>query len=408
MKIISFRKINKKFFIYLFVYIIIDFPYIILKTYIKNNESNGFRNLLLNNLIDLFCFNFSGIFEYIRRTKSSKNESKSKKKEKEHNKIIYIYNFPKKSIKYKGLSILIILIIELYLIGLFLDIIRELIMKNISYVTNEYFNIMDIVYLSLIFRIMHKMIFYKHQILFLVIIILMELIKYISQLVSIKNINFTFPNDLQYLITPIVAPFFDSLLYYIPKYYMEYNYYSPFFIVFMYGIIYTILSLILLIIFLNIGCEGLYICDLLFKGVSISDKYLIIFYIIKSILNAIRFFIEIKFIYDFTVFHIVIFIILKVLFSNIIEIIFNRVYHYSLIIIIITSFFEIFAISVFVEIIELNFCGLNQNLKMNIMNRANTEINLLIGQTNDSDISSDMESSEQAKSSDDSNSNSVY
>ena len=135
---------------------------------------------------------------------------------------------------------------------------------------------------------------------------------------------------------------------------------------------------------------------------------MIIFYIIKSILNSIRFFIEIKFIYDFTVFHLVIFIILKVLFSNIIQIILNPFKPYVLIIIIITSLFEIFAISVFVEIIELNFCGFNKNLKMNIMNRANTEINLLIGQTNDSDISSDVESSEQAKSSDDSNSNSVY
>ena len=137
--------------------------------------------------------------------------------------------------------ILILLVIELYLIDLFLDIIGELIMKDISYVNNEYFNIMDIIYLSLIFRIMHKMVFYNHQKLFLV----MELIKYISQLLNIKDINISFPNDLQYLITPIVSPFYDFLLYYIPKYFMEYNYYSPFFIVFMYGMIYTTLSFIL-------------------------------------------------------------------------------------------------------------------------------------------------------------------
>ena len=36
-----------------------------------------------------------------------------------------------------------------------------------------------------------------------------------------------------------------------------------------------------------------------------------------------------------------------------------------------------FAILVFVEIIELNFCGLNTNLKKNIIDRGINEINLI-------------------------------
>ena len=120
-------------------------------------------------------------------------------------------------------------------------------------------------------------------------------------------------------------------------------------------------------------------------------------------MNSIRFFIEIKFINTFTVFHIIILTIFKVLISNVIKII-SYYNPYELIIIIVTTSFEIFGIFVFIEIIELNFCGLNLNLKMNIMNRAKSEINLLIGEKNESDISWDIETSEQDKSNDDSNS----
>ena len=190
---------------------------------------------------------------------------------------------------------------------------------------------------------------------------------------------------------------------YIPKYYMEYNYYSPLFIVFLIGFIFTFLSFIILVIFLFIDCGDSDNCKILFKGLSISNNIFIFLYIFKSILNSIRFFIEIKFINTFTVFHIIILTIFKVLIFNIIKII-SDYNPYELIIIIVTTSFEIFGIFVFIEIIELNFCGLNLNLKMNIMNRAKSEINLLIGEKNESDISWDIETSEQDKSNDDSNS----
>ena len=76
---------------------------------------------------------------------------------------------------------------------------------------------------------------------------------------------FDFPNDLLLVIALIIFPLEDTLMYYIPKYYMEYNYYSPFFIVFLIGIIYTILSLILIIllIFKIVKCGNTKICDLL-------------------------------------------------------------------------------------------------------------------------------------------------
>ena len=69
--------------------------------------------------------------------------------------------------------------------------------------------------------------------------------------------------------------------------------------------------------------------------------------------------------------------------------IFNLVKNYSigeLITIIITFLIEIFSIFIFLEIIELNFCNLNFNIKRNIIIRSNRDINL-ISNDNGEDIS---------------------
>ena len=49
-------------------------------------------------------------------------------------------------------------------------------------------------------------------------------------------------------------------------------------------------------------------------------------------------------------------------------------WNYIIITLILTFLFEIINIFVFVEIIELNFCGLNTNLKKNILDRAKTDL----------------------------------
>ena len=128
-------------------------------------------------------------------------------------------------------------------------------------------------------------------------------------------------------------------------------------------------------------------------------KIWFIFYIIKALLNSLRFFIELILINEFTVFHIIIFIIFIVFISNIIEIILDYNF-YELIIIIVTSSFELFGIFVFVEIIELNFFGLDKNLRKNIDNRAEDEINNIF-EISDEQDSSDTESFKKENNEDD-------
>ena len=128
-------------------------------------------------------------------------------------------------------------------------------------------------------------------------------------------------------------------------------------------------------------------------------KIWFIFYIIKALLNSLRFFIELILINEFTVFHIIIFIIFIVFISNIIEIILDYNF-YELIIIIVTSSFELFGIFVFVEIIELNFFGLDRNLRKYIDNRAEDEINNIF-EISDEQDSSDTESFKKENNEDD-------
>ena len=76
---------------------------------------------------------------------------------------------------------------------------------------------------------------------------------------------------------------------------------------------------------------------------------------------------------SFTAFHLV----LLVTFGELINSFFKFYVNYStfdLINNLIAYFFEIIGVLVFIETIELNFCGLNRNLKKNIMFRAGNEV----------------------------------
>ena len=89
-------------------------------------------------------------------------------------------------------------------------------------------------------------------------------------------------------------------------------------------------------------------------------------------------------IYNFSPFH----LILIVTFGEIINCIFKLISeynNYNLILYVISYSFEILGVLVFIETIELNFCGLNKNLKKNIMFRAGNEIDSIYKIENEDD-----------------------
>ena len=115
MKLISLGKIDKKFFIYIILYIINIILLGLVNVYFSKNKGVGNDNILIDQLIQSFCYIFFGIPEYIlRKNENNKNKEKNNEIYVENN-LIYLSDSPNKPKSYKHLLILIILLTALYI-----------------------------------------------------------------------------------------------------------------------------------------------------------------------------------------------------------------------------------------------------------------------------------------------------
>ena len=118
---------------------------------------------------------------------------------------------------------------------------------------------------------------------------------------------------------------------------------------------------------------------------NVGQIFLLFFY---SIFYSLQHFINLLIINNFTVFH----SILIVTFGEFINGFFDLIPNFELfnyIMNIITYFFQLIGVLVFNEVIELNFCGLNRNLKKNIMFRAANEVESIYNLKGEIDNESD-------------------
>ena len=183
-----------------------------------------------------------------------------------------------------------------------------------------------------------------------------------------------------------VFPFIDSVKIYFLQKYMIYNYYSPFYISLLIGFIYLFISSIMLIIFKYVGCSNdYYICKYLsIDTINIPGVGQIFLLIGYSIFYSLEHFMNLLTINSFTAFHLV----LIVTFGELINSFFKFYVNYStfdLVNNLIAYPLEILGVWVFIETIELNFCGLNLNLKKNIMFRAGNEVKSIYKQEKESE-----------------------
>ena len=88
---------------------------------------------------------------------------------------------------------------------------------------------------------------------------------------------------------------------------------------------------------------------------------------------------------NFTIFHIIILCTINTLIVSIVDLIISPSSNYEIIMIIITFLIEILSVFIFLEIIELNFCGLNHNLRKNIISRSIDEDKLIYEINDDAD-----------------------
>ena len=382
MKFITFGILNKKFLLFAFVYILSMVVANISLMYIQNE--NILKNIPITFIIihgSLMIFIF---FEcWLRKTKTS-NEDKEKNIDDEN--LIDINKFynKEKNANLKKFFVLILMIVLYYFYDFSMMFYQTINQQESELVFGEIYKFLDILFLLVIFLIFHKIEFYKHQYISLLIIILMGLGRFFIPLLYDNQYRINIKDNLEYLtyIFIIVIPFIDSVVIYFIQKYMIYHYYSPFLICFLIGFIFSIFSTIFVFAF-NKNC-GEYCKYLSYENIyspGIGKIFLLILY---SICHSSGHFMQMWTIYNFSPFH----LILIVTFGEIINCIFKLISeynNYNLILYVISYSFEILGVLVFIETIELNFCGLNKNLKKNIMFRAGNEIDSIYKIENEDD-----------------------
>ena len=89
---------------------------------------------------------------------------------------------------------------------------------------------------------MYKTNFYRHQYFSLLLLIAMGLSKYLIQIFFFQNIEF----NIFLLIQVLLYPLLESIFYFFIEKYMKHKYFSPFFINFIIGFIFTMIGIIAL------------------------------------------------------------------------------------------------------------------------------------------------------------------
>ena len=261
----------------------------------------------------------------------------------------------------------------------------------------------EILFLFLLSKIMYNIKFYRHQYLSIVILVILELIRLIID-------NFKKGTDKFFiiLIYHIIYSFFKSLMTVYIKGLMEYKYFSPYKACYKFGLINLIIVFIIHIIVTLIPCKS-NMCVAVYHETSYFGNIILIFTIpglflfIFLIFRAIVLILNYITIHYFSVCHCFLLIHSSILFDvspfkNLGEIIAPQIIFIVLLYYILGFFF----ILLFLEIIELNICGLSYNTKKNIEERAmldieNFNINCIRDESNEENEEEEREETEKNK-----------
>jgi len=315
-------------------------------------------------IIDKFCF----------KPKEDPNKSNNLfKREKQTLAIELIFNDFSYKLTYKDM--IYISCASLFLI--IIDYLNLLIQMNKDYtiLLSEQYYFVLLLLLIIFSYLIYKIKFYKHQIYSISFIILLGMIRYVIKFITSKNF------DTLYIFLELVTTLLESIVIVYTKGLMEYKYFSPYKICYVFGLVNSIIIIIISLIafffikYDNENCyfQGKEICYfenlfIAFKDFGIlSFLYIILLSIIYGIL---------KFLYNmimskYTIFHLFLFIQNREFTNNIYKE-FRDIIMLS--IISISYILEFFMVLVFLEIIELNFLGLDENVKRKIKDRADDEV----------------------------------
>ena len=343
---ISFSTFDLKYTMYCISFIILN---IFLYLFIFNDDSDeniiNNHQLLVSSCIFLgFLLNF--IPSLISNIKSNNNE----------------YLSIKEIIKIFFLCII-------FLIILFFRIIQQIINQNND--EKDYENRFIFIELLLIFlNPCSSEVNYKHQKFSFLIFTLIEIIK------IIVFILYKSSNNYSAIFNEIIISIFYAFYYIYIKRLMKYKYISPYTCNFVVGIInFPIVIIIYFIIsFTSLGDDkSKYYVDNIFNLFKYNLNIINIMRLISlPIAYGISYSLLYKIIYDYTLYH----AFIPLLIENFIGDMINLQIKSGIIFLISCFLIEFIMILIFTEIVELNFCELNKNLKKNIESRALIESSL--------------------------------
>lgn len=370
-KYITFGKFDVKLFA-IFVFIVfVNVLTILYDKFINTDKDDPYKNSrTMSVTVKHIGFSLCIIPEYIEY--NSKKMRRSYKKS--------IANFKYKLKKYSLISLIGII----YLIHDFAYIFSDRYMlmkgKRIFLSNNFFYAFIVLLLISIIF---FKDTYYKHQYISVIFIISLGILRYIIKLSQKINIDETTSESVLLEILFHVT-IYTCLSVYISlsKVFMEKFYISPWQTSLLVGIINLTLNLTLYIIFSCISSEE----ETTFFSLKYGNNYYIdniinffteysflkvVLYFLCHLITSMRYIIFNVILKSYTVFHIFLSYQIVSFLRDIINIFTADEYYIIFDILIIISFIiEVFASLVFLEIIELNFCDLNTNLKKNIELRA--------------------------------------
>jgi hypothetical protein len=378
---ISFGKFELKYFFYCVLLSILEL-YIHFFFYYKEEEETIISE---HCLMYLFCFFLGYLFNiipnWISHIKSKEKEKPitNKLNEKRNNSIEYIYN--KQDEKYLSAKDIIkfLFICHILLLAELIENAGNRIddtiaekeasdeAKNIDNKYEDNYIFIECIIIFLVSKC-SKEVYYKHQYISFFIFILFGAIKNIYFLM--KNLAYDF-NIISFF-SRIIYSIFYGIYYLYIKRLMNNKFISPYKCNFMTGIINAPLIIIIYFI-VSLTPLGNYKSEYYFDNIFIffnkvkkSNAKSVIKLISLPIVYGIYQFIVIKTIYDYSIFHMYIPFLIEYFLENITKD-FNMIEKSFLIV---SLFIELIMILVFIEIIEINCCGLNKNLKRNIQSRG--------------------------------------
>jgi len=389
-KYIAIGDCNKKYFIIFIIFLITDAIKFFFKYYADIDAPNGGK--FINNKLLAPTLTYIGQFLcFIPLMISKKCYYKkfldSNKNKKGSLEIKYLFNNQNNRITFKDIILIIIICIFL-LINDFINILYYYIFnfEGILLIQKSYF--IEYILLFLMSKYFFKLNYYKHQNYAIIFIILFGLFQGLYKIFNKADL-LGYGFIIFALLLQIAMAFIDSFIIGNVKILMESNFLSSYHICSTFGLINGLISIISYFIVTNIPCKAKF-CNLVynkekyfdniysvFNNLSSIEIFFFIYTILKSGICQILIYTIIN---DFTVCHIFLFYEVLEFEGNFSVIhlffkyhIFNNLGVY---IFIISDILEIFMVLIFLEIVELRFCGLSYNTKRNIEERALTELNI--------------------------------